>query len=90
MENYKDQEDAKMSAKEAKEAAKKDKVDAADAKRAARTCSVDDCFKMTRKEGGAKNWKYCKICKILFCPNHGAEYATHCLEHQTIGETVDV
>lgn len=90
LEHCKEQEDAKMLAKEAKEAAKKDKVDTADAKRAARTCSVDDCVKMTRKEGGVKNWKYCEFCEILFCPNHCEEYKDCCFEHETVVEMEEV
>src|SRR5688500_917671 len=70
LENVQEQEDRKLSAQEAKVAAQKEKVDAADAKRAARTCSVDDCNKVTRKEGGTKNWNYCVFCEILFCPEH--------------------
>ena len=83
LENYKEQEDTKLSATEAKEAAKKEKQDAADVKRASRTCSVDDCIKMTRKEGGAKNWSFCEFCEILFCPNHKNEYKKHSFEHET-------
>ena len=66
LENYKIQENRKLIAQEAKEAAKTEKVDAVDAKRAIRTCSVDDCTKMTRKESGGKNWSYCELCKICF------------------------
>ena len=90
LENVKEQEDRKLTVQEAKEAAKKEKVDAADAKRAARTCFVDDCNKMTRKEGGAKNWNYCELCEILFCPEHKSEYAKHKIEHESIGPMMEV
>lgn len=47
------------------------------AKRAAKTCGSLDCSKVTRKEGGAKNWNQCGGCLILFCPNHKDIYQKH-------------
>ena len=47
------------------------------AKRERRTCFVVGCEKVSRKDGGGKEWRKCEGCGRIFCKLHRDGYAEH-------------
>ena len=73
--------------KAAKKQAQEEKAKEKERKKVACTCGAVGCGKCSWKMGDAKGWQRCASCGTIFCKDHHADFAAHCIRYSRDNST---